>query len=160
MGFGGVGEGFQAVTTAQVLEADGVGLLRGPGMALCTSQDTPSRTAGPLLVDRHPCRGSQEHDSYLVTRVIVLLQVRVGQSLLYFDPLVRVECQHFVQQVESYKEKGFAVVRSQRTVTEILSTFCLSELTHKTNQLSIVMGRRTSTLGAYHTSELLETATI
>lgn len=35
--------------------------------------------------------------SHLVTWVIVLLQVRVGQSLFHLNPLMRVERQHLVQ---------------------------------------------------------------
>ena len=49
------------------------------------------------------------------------------------------------------------MVRWQRTVTALLSIFCLSKLTHKTIELSITMGRRYDTLGAYHLSDLLET---
>lgn len=35
--------------------------------------------------------------SYLITWVIILLQIWVGQSLFNLNPFVRVECQHFVQ---------------------------------------------------------------
>lgn len=35
--------------------------------------------------------------SHLVTWVVVLLQVRVGQSLFHLNPLMRVERQHLVQ---------------------------------------------------------------
>ena len=36
----------------------------------------------------------------LILRVVVLLQVRVGQRLLHHDPLVGIECEHPLQQVQ------------------------------------------------------------
>lgn len=44
------GEGFPAVLTALVLEADNMGLVGGPGMAPCPSQDKLSMVSGPILV--------------------------------------------------------------------------------------------------------------
>ena len=41
---------------------------------------------------------------YLIFRVIVLLKVGVGQGLLNTNTLVRIECQHLVQQIYSWSE--------------------------------------------------------
>ena len=41
---------------------------------------------------------------YLVGRVVVLLEVDVGQGLLHRDPLVGVEGQHAVQQVQGWEK--------------------------------------------------------
>ena len=42
----------------------------------------------------------------LISRVVVLLQVRVGQRILHQDPLVRVEGEHSLQQVQGLAISG------------------------------------------------------
>ena len=42
------------------------------------------------------------HSSYLISRVIVLFQIRMGQCLFYSNPFVGVKSQHLVEQVQCY----------------------------------------------------------
>lgn len=91
------GEGFKLCPTALVLKAK-VGLLEEPGMAPGTSQENLSKIwLVHCWLIYVPEAAARNMSSYLVTRVVILLQIWVGQSLFYFNPLVRVECQHFVQ---------------------------------------------------------------
>lgn len=53
---------------------------------------------------------SAEHrSSYLITWIIILLQIRMGQSLFYFNSLMRIESQHFIQQIKSQREENYEI---------------------------------------------------
>ena len=42
--------------------------------------------------------------TYLIMRIIVLSEIRMCEGILNCDSVVVIECQHFVQQVQSWKQ--------------------------------------------------------
>lgn len=67
-----------------------------------TAEETALKPAG----GNHRNKSGRARAPHLVRRVVILLQVRVGQGLLHLDPLVRVKRQHSVQKVQSCSTKS------------------------------------------------------
>lgn len=70
----------------------------------------------------------KEESDHLVGWVVVLFEIRVGQSVVDADPVVRVEGQHFVEKVESFRVRvredlapgDFGLERQRLQVTSCL----------------------------------------
>ena len=88
-----------------------------------TNQMQPCKT----LSRGHP---DTDKSSHLVCGVIVLLKVRVRQSLFHLNPLVGVKGQHLVQQIQRYGAMVNKVINyllQTITVFVYISTFCLEQ---------------------------------
>lgn len=71
-----MGEGFQAVLTELGLQAEEAGTVGGLGTAPSISQNNPQRPLGPSGLG--PAEAARSTGAYLITWVIILLQIRVG----------------------------------------------------------------------------------